>query len=35
LSDQRLADLNQSYDNAIQSQKQKMEADANNMAVVM
>lgn len=35
LNDQRLADLTQQYDNAITSQKQKMEADANNMSVVM
>ena len=27
-------DLTQQYDNAITSQKQKMEADANNMSIV-
>ena len=35
LNDQRIADLTQQYDNAITSQKQKMEADANNMNVVL
>lgn len=34
LNDQRVADLTQHYDNAIRDQKNKMEADANNMAMV-
>lgn len=34
LNDQKVQDLTQQYDNAITSQKQRMEADANNMAMV-
>jgi hypothetical protein len=35
LNDQRVADLTQQYDNAITQQKQRMDADSNNMNVVM
>lgn len=35
LNDQRVADMTQQYDTAIQNQKNKMEADANNMSVAL
>ena len=35
LNDRRVQDLTQQYDNAIQQQKQRIDADANNMWVVL